>query len=378
MNPVCRSGAQAYSPLSAMGESRDATMAFHHPSRQPWSLPASSGATHDGFQRLSPQTLRGAIQTLATLGFVVLRAPVWWADGSLDAAQARITRSLEQLKLEYEQFRTLASTGRRPLPTAPWEHLKQGPATSLQGGFTFQEGFSYTKGRLNMPLLAGTAPFDAPPFRAHPDLVAVCSALYHGACNRTIVGALWNFPGANTTFWHRDYPEEWQLITVVTALRDLPLNAGWLHVQPETHQTGAFSPVLSGRPPLSCCGEPQLETTVLRRGDTLIFTATTKHAVTPNPSAVERGLMYSIYAVDGRRDTWNTPDGAPSLRTLLGRARAGTLTPSIAKGRRLVTSLSHTVTPHRDSTGFAIDFTKHRRAPVVHVDGCGLCAAPRS
>ena len=38
---------------------------------------------------------------------------------------------------------------------------------------------------------------------------------------------------------------------------------------------------------------------VLRKGDSLVFTATTKHTATPNPTGVERGLLFSLYAVDG-------------------------------------------------------------------------------
>jgi ectoine hydroxylase-related dioxygenase (phytanoyl-CoA dioxygenase family) len=41
---------------------------------------------------------------------------------------------------------------------------------------------------------------------------------------------------------------------------------------------------------------------VLRKGDTLIFTASTKHAATPNPTGVARGLLFSLYAVDGREE----------------------------------------------------------------------------
>ena len=46
-------------------------------------------------------------------------------------------------------------------------------------------------------------------------------------------GCLWNFPGANTTHWHRDYPfdEDWQLLTVITAAADYPQDVGWLLLQ---------------------------------------------------------------------------------------------------------------------------------------------------
>ena len=41
---------------------------------------------------------------------------------------------------------------------------------------------------------------------------------------------------------------------------------------------------------------------MLRKGDSLIFTASTKHAATPNPTGVTRGLLFSLYAVDGREE----------------------------------------------------------------------------
>jgi hypothetical protein len=120
----------------------------------------------------------------------------------------------------------------------------------------------------------------------------------------------------------------WRLLTVITAMQEYPLDAGFLRLQQQTQHGAAFHSLRSTAEPQS--DEPQPATTVLAKGDTLIFSATTKHAVTPNPSAVERGLLYSVYAVDGRRDTYNMPDGVPSLRTMLARLRAGTLTPSMS------------------------------------------------
>eukprot|EP00966_Prymnesium_polylepis_P144618 3339395-Prymnesium_polylepis.1 len=69
---------------------------------RPSSLPASDGAAlHEGRLRLSPETLQRAIETVAALGFVVLRAPAWWTDDALAAGSAAAHRSLEQLKREY-------------------------------------------------------------------------------------------------------------------------------------------------------------------------------------------------------------------------------------------------------------------------------------
>ena len=47
----------------------------------------------------------------------------------------------------------------------------------------------------------------------------------------TTQGCLWNFPGANTTHWHRDYDDDWQLLTVITAAADYPQDVGWLLLQ---------------------------------------------------------------------------------------------------------------------------------------------------
>ena len=294
----------------------------------PWSLPASDGVVHGGVRRLTPATLQHSIRALALFGFVVLRAPAWWRANALDEGSAAASGELEQLKLEYSEFALAAASkyGRR-LPPPPWEHSHSTYEAAHR--FQFQEGFSYTHGRLNMPLLAEMPPFDELPYRANPDLLTMCSGVYGGfRCKQTTAGALWNFPGANSTYWHRDYPDDWQLLTVITAMRDYPLDAGWLALQQETHKGGAFHGVRSSAPPRD--EEPKPVTTILHKGDTLVFTATTKHAVTPNPSAVERGLFYSVYAVAGRKDTYNMPDGLPSLRTLLARVRANvSLTPSL-------------------------------------------------
>ena len=324
---------------------------------RPWSVSASEGHTTPAGIRLAPETLHRAIETLSSLGFAVLRSPPWWADSALDAGSAAVAQSLEQLKDEYAKLNALAFSGWR-LPSAPWEHLKQDPAASPRPPFRFQEGFSYTKGRLNMPLLADRSPFNAHPFRSNPDLTAMCGALYGGVrCNQTTTGTLWNFAGANSTYWHRDYPDDWQLLTVVTALHDIPVDAGWLQIQRETHATGAWSSVVGALPPRDCCHEPPGETTVLRRGDTLVFTSTTKHAVMPNPTSFERVLLYSIYAVEGRKDTWNMPDGAPSMRALLARAHAGTLTPSLNPRRLALWSTPSILKRYRE----------------VLIEGCGRC-----
>eukprot|EP00966_Prymnesium_polylepis_P245265 5673688-Prymnesium_polylepis.1 len=250
-------------PASREGYTTPAGIQLHEARATDWSLPVSQGYTTPAGIRLAPETLHRAIETLSSLGFVVLRSPPWWPDGSLDAGSAVATQSLERLKREYAELNALAFSGWR-LPNAPWEHLKQNAVGTPP--FRFQEGFSYTKGRLNMPLLADRTPFDAPPYRSNPDLIAMCGALYGGVrCNQTTTGTIWNFAGANSTYWHRDYPDDWQLITVVTALHDIPVDAGWLQIQRKSHATGAWSSVVGALPPRACCHEPPGETTVLHR-----------------------------------------------------------------------------------------------------------------
>ena len=46
--------------------------------------------------------------------------------------------------------------------------------------------------------------------------------------------------------------------------------------------------------PKTSRGEPPSYRAVLSKGDTLIFTATTKHAVTPNPTNVARRLVNKV------------------------------------------------------------------------------------
>ena len=54
---------------------------------------------------------------------------------------------------------------------------------------------------------------------------------YYSSTTTTTQGCLWNFPGANTTHWHRDYDDDWQLLTVITAAADYPQDVGWLLLQ---------------------------------------------------------------------------------------------------------------------------------------------------
>lgn len=110
------------------------------------------------------------------------------------------------------------------------------------------------------------------------------------------------------------------------------MDAGWLGMQRLTHEGAPFAHL----PSLSSPGhaEPQPVTTVrriiptpswsrpqhllcprppqvLHKGDTLLFTATTKHAATPNPSYETRCLLYTCVLHHSLRRTSPNPNPAP-------------------------------------------------------------------
>ena len=59
---------------------------------------------------------------------------------------------------------------------------------------------------------ASSTTFDHP--GKNPDLTWLCNEFYgSSSCAQTTQGCIWLFPGANTTRWHRDYDEDWQLLT---------------------------------------------------------------------------------------------------------------------------------------------------------------------
>lgn len=145
----------------------------------------------------------------------------------------------------------------------------------------------------------------------------MCNEFYGvNSCKQKTQGCLWNFPGTNDVNWHRDYPEHWELLTgniathfrsvrsprahshhdllrltVVTAATEYSEDIGWILLQRGTHFGGEWWNVSSDYPPRTSRGEPPPYKAVLRKGDTLIFTATTKHAPTPNPTNVARRLV---------------------------------------------------------------------------------------
>ena len=65
-------------------------------------------------------------------------------------------------------------------------------------------------------------------------------------------------------------------------------------MQRGTQYGGPWWNVSSDIAPLTSRGEPSAHQAVLRKGDTLIFTSTTKHAATPNPTNVARRLVHKV------------------------------------------------------------------------------------
>ena len=82
--------------------------------------------------------------------------------------------------------------------------------------------------------------------------------------------------------------------TVVTAATDYPQDVGWTLMQRGTQFEGLWENVSSNSRPNPLRGEPPTYRAVLSKGDTLIFTATTKHAVAPNPTNVVRRMVNKV------------------------------------------------------------------------------------
>ena len=82
--------------------------------------------------------------------------------------------------------------------------------------------------------------------------------------------------------------------TVVTAATDYPQDVGWTLMQRGTQFEGPWWNLSNVYSPRPSQGEPPAYRAVLSKGDTLIFTATTKHAVAPNPTNVARWLVNKV------------------------------------------------------------------------------------
>ena len=246
-----------------------------------------------------------AASILRDAGFVILRGDSLFSDAELNAAQAALVAEHARLRCGVVQ-RCLAAR-------APWRaRFRQNETNSGRGrdDFCYKEAVSYTFGRLDHHGLLELPPFDDKPWRNRGDILQLCSVLNHGsACNMSTAGNLWAYPGARDTHWHRDGPDSmWGMFHVLTALVDLPRRAGHLHFQPFTHGGGRFfdSSDSHAAPDLHR-GEPPGVPVVLRRGESVLFDYTTKHAATPNPIDlnIERNLFYAVYGPAGRADTVN-------------------------------------------------------------------------
>ena len=165
--------------------------------------------------------------------------------------------------------------------------------------------------RLDHHDLLHASPFDQPAFRSRKDLLLLCRAYFDNRrCEQYNVGALWSYPGALDTHWHCDGKERPGL-HVLTAMHDLPADAGFLHFQPFTQADARFDASDCEQPPET--HEPPPVPVVLRKGESVAWLYSTKHAAVPNPTDVERVLLYTVYGVEGFRDTSNHEDGLPSV-----------------------------------------------------------------
>ncbi|CAJ1364796.1 unnamed protein product [Effrenium voratum] len=230
--------------------------------------------------QLSSKTMLAAAEALNATGFAVLRGSIF-SEKDLDEAQAVAEAELERVKDAAARLNLL---GR-----APWLR------GSYSAGklFEFQEALCYSEGRLDMPGLLEHPLLSA--WRGHPGLRGVAERCFGRGCEQTVLGALWNFPGSGPPVWHRDGDAD--LLVAVTAARDYPEAVGFIHGQPKSHRIASNS----AAPPNPELGEVDVPLP-LRRGDTLLFYYSTKHAATPNLSNLDRCLLYGVYGPQGTRD----------------------------------------------------------------------------
>mmetsp|Transcript_26389 Transcript_26389/g.79279 ORF Transcript_26389/g.79279 Transcript_26389/m.79279 type:complete len:199 (+) Transcript_26389:17-613(+) len=168
-----------------------------------------------------------------------------------------------------------------------------------------------------MPHFLNYTTFQQMPYYNRSDLNQLCRSYSKGAlCETTLAGALWNFPGSYTELWHQDAaysenPEESEVtgtLTTAIASRTLPVDVGWILFQPLTHDRGEFAHLPKDVGPQKR-GEPHTVSMPLKRGEMLIFTDTTKHTVTPNPTDVDRGIVYVLYGSQRWTDTeWHSTE----------------------------------------------------------------------
>lgn len=262
---------------------------------EPWvvHVPEQDGA--EGLGRLSASTLQQAAACIQSQGFVILRGAALFKDEELERAHEAAIR---QFRLVQARAETLGLDA-----LAPWHSAGR----KLRGAslFKFQEAVSYSKGRLDMPL----APEQG--LRPHPDIIRLSRKLFGNECEVSAHGAFWNFPCSGPPHWHRD--GGLPFLTAVTAGRAYPEDAGFMALQPFSHAAGPRAASDSHISPMECNEGGAEVSSVLRKGETLLFLYSTKHAPTPNLSDVERCLLYSVYGPKHTLDSVNVRSTLPSL-----------------------------------------------------------------
>lgn len=251
-------------------------------------------------ERLGKEELQFAAHSLIHRGYAVLRQNSLYTAAELEIAQASADGELHRVKERTEELGLLDK--------APWlplnRHMKDA------GDYEFSEAISYSSGRLDLPSLIESEPFNELPWRDHPDMHKLCRELFGCACTQSIIGALWSFPGSSDTGWHRDGEEP--LLVAVTAMQDYPCDIGWIRVQPFTHARGMSRTSAIGRLQQGPAFAPAVPV-ALRQGETLLFMYTTIHAGGPNLTQVDRCLLYTVYGPLGVQDSTNHKPSFPSL-----------------------------------------------------------------
>ncbi|CAE7034804.1 unnamed protein product [Symbiodinium natans] len=267
------------------------------PEEEPWTVRVSDEEGLLG--QLSAVTIAKAAASIQTAGFVVLRGASVLRAHELRAAQEEADEALFQVKM------TTKGLGLEPL--APWAVPKPAPAAGNL--FRFQEASSFSSGRLDMTFSEEAK--SSGPLAARQDLLRLCEVLFDTDCQLASRGAFWNFPGSGREHWHRD--GLMPLLTVVTAARQYPDNAGFMRLQPFTQLGAIDEDSESDREPKAAAGESERVAAALRPGELLLFLYSAKHAAIPNFSDFDRCLLYSVYGPEGISDDLNIKSTAPSL-----------------------------------------------------------------
>lgn len=259
----------------------------------PWEVEVSPAESGGG--GLSQKTLLSAAAALNDTGFAVLRGSSIFSEEELIEAQSAAELELERVKEATEHLQLL--------DRAPW--IKG--CYRIERLFEFQEALCYSEGRLDMPKLLENKRLKDSRWFGHKCLQGIAQKCLATKCQQSVLGALWNFPGSGPPVWHRDGEE--QLLVAVTAAKNYPETVGFIHGQPYSHRHRE-SP--GAAPPDESLGEMDIPLP-LRRGETLLFWYTTKHAATPNFSDQDRCLIYSVHGPVGMEDQQNHKSFLPSL-----------------------------------------------------------------